>query len=61
MLAGLLVRLFLNGTWRTPQKSAGDVLAAAFDGSPPPLTERPKDLYLNGPELGEYNSVAKDR
>ncbi|OTA84574.1 hypothetical protein M434DRAFT_377725 [Hypoxylon sp. CO27-5] len=60
LLAHLWVRLFPNGTWRTPQKSARDVLAAAFDCGPPPLTERPKGLYLNGSELGEYSSEAKD-
>ncbi|KAI0102358.1 hypothetical protein F4776DRAFT_668961 [Hypoxylon sp. NC0597] len=30
LLAHLWVRLFPNGTWRTPEKSARDVLAAAF-------------------------------
>ncbi|KAI1774972.1 putative short-chain dehydrogenase [Hypoxylon cercidicola] len=60
MLAGLLVRLYPNGTLRTPQKSARDVLAAALDSGPLPLTEQPKGLYLNGSELGDYNSEAKD-
>ncbi|KAI2615843.1 NAD(P)-binding protein [Hypoxylon sp. NC1633] len=58
--ATLWVRLFPNGTWRTPQKSAHDVLAAALDSSPAPLTERPKGLYLNGSEQGKYNYEAKD-
>ncbi|KAK8115448.1 short-chain dehydrogenase [Apiospora sp. TS-2023a] len=56
----LLVLLYPNGTWRTPGKSARDVLAAALDCGPPPLTERPKGIYLNGSELGEYNDEAKD-
>ncbi|OTB00280.1 hypothetical protein M426DRAFT_238631 [Hypoxylon sp. CI-4A] len=60
ILSRVLVRLYPNGTWRTPRKSARDVLAAAFDCGPPPLTERPKGLYLNGSEIGEYNSEAKD-
>ncbi|KAI1131980.1 NAD(P)-binding protein [Nemania abortiva] len=60
ILGSLLVRLFPNGTWRTPQKSARDVLAAALDNGPLPLTERPKGLYLNGSELGDYSSEAKD-
>lgn len=60
MSAGLLLPIWPNGTWRTPQKSARDVLAAAFRSGPPPLSEQPKGLYLNGSELGEYNSEAKD-
>lgn len=56
----LLVRLYPNGTWRTPQKSAQDVLAAAIDCGPPPFTERPKGLYLNGSERGDYNAEAQD-
>ncbi|KAI1078939.1 putative short-chain dehydrogenase [Whalleya microplaca] len=60
MLADVLVYLFPNGTWRTPQKSARDVLAAAFDCGPSPLNERPKSLYLNGSKTGEYNNEAKD-
>ncbi|KAF2966948.1 hypothetical protein GQX73_g6605 [Xylaria multiplex] len=60
LLGGLLVRLYPNGTWRTPQKSAHDVLAATMDDGPLPLTERPKGLYLNGSELGDYNPEARD-
>lgn len=60
VFGGLWVRFFPNGTWRTPQKSARDVLAAAFHSAPTPLTDRPKSLYLNGSELGQYNSEAKD-
>ncbi|KAI1807090.1 NAD(P)-binding protein [Daldinia bambusicola] len=60
MMAPLLVRIHPNGTWRTPKKSARDVLAAALDNGPPPLSERPKGLYLNGSGLGDYSSEAKD-
>ncbi|KAI1379875.1 NAD(P)-binding protein [Hypoxylon crocopeplum] len=60
LVATLWVRLFPNGTWRTPQKSAHDVLAAALDSGPAPLTDQPKSLYLNGSEQGEYNYEAKD-
>ncbi|CAJ2508296.1 Uu.00g094820.m01.CDS01 [Anthostomella pinea] len=60
ILARFLLLLYPNGTWRTPQKSARDVLAAAFDCGPPPLTERPKGTDLNGSEPGDYNSEAKD-
>ncbi|KAK7930994.1 short-chain dehydrogenase [Apiospora marii] len=56
----LLVRLYPNGTWRTPQKSARDVLAAAINCGPPPLTERPKGVYLNGSERGDYSAEAQD-
>ncbi|KAI0391447.1 NAD(P)-binding protein [Xylariaceae sp. FL0594] len=60
LLAGLLERLYPNGTWRTAKKSARDVLAAALSDGPLPLTERPKGLYLNGSELGDYNPQARD-
>ncbi|KAK8036634.1 short-chain dehydrogenase [Apiospora phragmitis] len=59
-LGRLLVHLYPNGTWRTPQKSARDVLAAALDCGPPPLTERPKGIYLNGSELRYYNTESKE-
>ncbi|RDA87744.1 hypothetical protein CP532_1779 [Ophiocordyceps camponoti-leonardi (nom. inval.)] len=59
-IAGPWVRLFPNGTWRTTTKSARDVLAAALDCGPPPLTSEPKGVYLNGSELGEYSAEAKD-
>lgn len=58
--AALLVYFYPNGPFRTLGKSAGDVVTAAFDCGPPPLSERPKGLYLNGSELGEYNFEAKD-
>ncbi|KAK6854952.1 NAD(P)-binding domain protein [Apiospora arundinis] len=60
VLGRLLVRLYPNGSWRTPQKSARDVLAAALDCGPLPLTEQPKGVYFNGSELGDYNPEAKD-
>ncbi|KAI0473340.1 NAD(P)-binding protein [Xylariaceae sp. FL0804] len=60
VLARIWGRLFPNGTWRTPEKSARDVLAAALASGPPPLTEHPKGLYLNGSEAGDYNVEAKD-
>jgi hypothetical protein len=59
-LGAIMVRLSPNGTWRTVGKSAGDVIAAAFDSSPPPLSERPKGLYLNGSGVGKYNPEAND-
>lgn len=49
-----------NGTFRTLGKSARDVVAAAFACGPPPLTEWPKGVFLNGSAVGEYNSQAKD-
>ncbi|KAI3390275.1 hypothetical protein diail_10670 [Diaporthe ilicicola] len=60
IFGGLWVRMFPNGTWRTPKKSAHDVLAAALDCGPPPLTEHPRGLYLNGSEIGESSPEAKD-
>ncbi|KAH9993901.1 NAD(P)-binding protein [Xylariaceae sp. FL0662B] len=60
LLAGLFVRWHPNGTVRTPNKSSRDTIAAALDCGPPPLTERPKGLYLNGSEPGDYNLEAKD-
>lgn len=52
--------LWPNGSFRTLQKSANDVLSAALDYGPAPLSEYPKGLFLNGSELGAYNSEAKD-
>lgn len=59
-LAPVLVRCFPNGSLRTPQKSASDVLAAALNSGPSPLSKRPKGLYLDGSEQGQYNAEAKD-
>lgn len=52
--------LWPNGTFRTLQKSARDILSAALDCGPPPLSERPKGLFLNGSERGEYSTEAKE-
>lgn len=60
VLAAVWTRLWPNGSFRTLQKSARDVLDAALECGPPPLSEHPKGLFLNGSELGEYNSEAKD-
>ncbi|KAF3009409.1 hypothetical protein E8E14_009985 [Neopestalotiopsis sp. 37M] len=60
LFAGLIVRRKPNGSWRTPKKSARDVLAAGFAVGPSPLSERPKGAYLNGTVVGEYNSEARD-
>ncbi|KAI0199124.1 hypothetical protein F4808DRAFT_433445 [Astrocystis sublimbata] len=60
ILGFLMVHLFPNGNWRTPEKSSKDVLAAALNSGPTPLSERPKGLYLNGSDLGAYNPEADD-
>lgn len=49
-----------NGSFRTLEKSAHDVLRAALDCGPPPLSEFPKGVFLNGSELGKYSDEAKD-
>ncbi|KAI1498630.1 putative short-chain dehydrogenase [Biscogniauxia marginata] len=59
-LVTVLTCFYPDGPFRTPKKSAGDVVAAAFDCGPPPLRERPKGLYLDGSKLGEYSPDAKD-
>jgi hypothetical protein len=51
---------FPNGLLRTARKSAGDIIAAALENGPLPLSERPKGLYLNGSELGTRSPEAKD-
>lgn len=48
-----------NGFLRLPNKSAGDVLAAAF-GTASPIGQRPKGLYFNGNEPKEISNEAKD-
>jgi hypothetical protein len=48
-----------NGSLRLPRKSAADVLAAAF-GNAPPLSQQPKNLYLNGNVLKQISDEAKD-
>lgn len=52
--------LWPNGAFRTLAKSARDVLAAVLACGPPPLSEHPKGLFLNGSEQGEYNIEALD-
>ncbi|KAH8766663.1 putative short-chain dehydrogenase [Diaporthe sp. PMI_573] len=52
--------LWPNGAFRTVEKSARDVVAAVIGCGPPPLSEHPKGLYLNGSEQGEYNNEALD-
>ncbi len=59
-MAYVLQPLLPNGPFRTLSKSAGDVIAAAFETGPGPLSERPKRLYLNGSEVGKCDDLAKD-
>lgn len=60
VLGTVTTRLWPNGSFRTLQKSSSDILSAALDSGPPPLSEHPKGLFLNGSELGDYNSEAKE-
>lgn len=48
-----------NNSFRTPDRSAGDVLAAAMDCNAV-LGERPQGLYLDGCELAGVSTEAKD-
>ncbi|KAI1074431.1 hypothetical protein F5B20DRAFT_596146 [Whalleya microplaca] len=48
-----------NNSIRTADKSAGDILAAAFDNNPL-LGEHPKGLYFDGSELAETSAESKD-
>lgn len=48
-----------NGPWRTIKKSTRDVLAAAFEVGPP-LSERPKGVYLDGSKIGQKSAEAED-
>ena len=59
LLAPILVRLQPNGSFRTPAKSAVDLLRACFDETPP-VGKHPKSLYLNGSEVGPVTPEAKD-
>ena len=59
-MAAILIHFFPNGPLRQAKKSASDIIAAALKGGPPPLSARPKDLYLSGSELGVRNPEAKD-
>lgn len=47
-----------NGPLRTTQKSAGDVLRAAFDTET--LGIQPKAVYLNGSDLAETSLESRD-
>ncbi|KAJ7476892.1 putative short-chain dehydrogenase [Mycena galericulata] len=49
-----------NGSVRTVERSAGDLVAAALDADPLALRERPKGLYLNGSALGEMSAETRD-
>ncbi|KAI2617081.1 putative short-chain dehydrogenase [Hypoxylon sp. NC1633] len=60
ILGAVMVYFWPNGTWRTLDKSSGDVVSAAFNLAPPPLSERPKSLYLDGSKRGEHSSEASD-
>jgi hypothetical protein len=59
-LAVVLVYFYPNGPLRPVKKSARDIIAAALENGPPPLSAKPKGLYLNGSELGTRNQEAKD-
>lgn len=52
-------RIWTNGTLRLKHKSAGDVLGAAVDTTPP-FGNRPKGLYMNGHEPKEVGVEAQD-
>ncbi|KAK9418990.1 putative Ketoreductase (KR) domain-containing protein [Seiridium unicorne] len=54
LFAGLAVWLSPNGSLRTTQKSAGDILAASFDPSPQ------KRSYFNGSARAEMSAEARD-
>lgn len=60
VIATIGTSLWPNGTCRTLRKSARDILNAAIECGAPPLSERPKGLFLNGSEAGIYNDEAKD-
>jgi len=47
-----------NGMLRSPAKSAGDVLRAAFDTEA--LGEHPKELYLDGSQISLSSAEARE-
>ncbi|KAI2610569.1 putative short-chain dehydrogenase [Hypoxylon sp. NC1633] len=53
-------RLSPNGMFRSPHKSANDVLSAAL-GTESPIGERPKGSYFNGDDRKEISGEAKDQ
>ncbi|KAF1950324.1 NAD(P)-binding protein [Byssothecium circinans] len=59
-IAVFLAYFLPNGPLRLVGKSARDIVAAALESGPPPLSARPKGLYLNGSELGARNPEAKN-
>jgi len=58
LLAGASSKLSPGGMFRTPAKSASDILRAAFDVKT--LGEHPKGVYLNGAEVWEASAEARD-
>ena len=56
----LLVLLSPNGRFRTPAKSARDVLYAALTEGSKTLGEKPKGLFMNGTALSESSFEARD-
>ncbi len=58
LLSVILSWLQPNGQLRTPAKSAGDVVRAAFDTKT--LGQHPKQVYLNGTDPLEPGAEAKD-
>lgn len=58
-LVVVLTWIWPNGTNRTTKKSAGDLLAAAFDCNPV-LMDQPRGLYLDGEKKIEVSADAKD-
>lgn len=59
LLITLSAWLMPNSPWRTTKKSTRDVLAATF-GVGPPLSERPKGVYLDGSKIGQKSAEAED-
>lgn len=59
VLAPLAVRLSPNGMIRTPVKSAGDIISAAFDTEK--LGEYPKAVYMGGSERADTYQETQDR
>ncbi|CAK7198757.1 hypothetical protein SEUCBS139899_001421 [Sporothrix eucalyptigena] len=49
-----------NSLMRPPSKSARDVLRAALESAPPPLSEHPKGLYFDGNEPKSPGVEARD-
>jgi len=58
LLAPIALWLDPNGILRSPAKSAGDVLRAAFDTEA--LGEHPKELYLDGSQISRSGAEARE-